>query len=183
MPKLRELHTPSARPQVVRYVDHHVITPPNHLRHAISIAPEHDADAAIARAEKALAALSEKFPVWMQAEWAKLAFAHAEIVADGFTDDGTARMIRIAHDICANAPLYGYAAAADIAGSLCKLIEETADRDAMPRALIARHVDAIGAIARGAKDVPSALELRLSATQSLLKQSILAIPAPSIAPD
>jgi hypothetical protein len=177
------MHTPSARPHVVRHVDHHVITPPNHLRHAISIAPEHDADAAIARAEKALAALSAKFPMWMQAEWARLAFAHAEIVADGFNDEATARFMRVATDICANAPLFGYAAAADIAGSLCKLIEDTVDRDAMPRALVARHVDAIGAIARGATNVPSALELRLSATHHLLRESAMAIPAPSIAPD
>ena len=88
-----------------------------------------------------------------------------------------------AHDIRVNAPLYGYPAAAGIAGSLCKLIEDIGDRDALPRGLVARHVETIGAIARGAKNVPSAMELRLSATQHLLRQSPITIPAPSLVPE
>ena len=184
MPKLRELEIPAHRPRIARFADHQIITPVNHLRRAVVDAPsENIEDDAVARAEKALAALSEKFPIWMQAEWARLAFAHAAIVADGFSEDATARFLQIARDIRVNAPVYGYAAAADIAGSLCKLIENVVDREGLPRALVARHVDVIGAIARGAKNVPSAMELRLSATQQLLRESSVVIPAPSLVPD
>jgi hypothetical protein len=184
LPKLREVEASASRPRIARFADHQIITPVNHLRRAISETPGDNVENdAVARAEKALAALSEKFPIWMQAEWARLAFAHAAIAADGFTEDATAKLLQISHDIRVNAPLYGYAAAADIAGSLCRLIEDIADRDALPRGLVARHVDAIGAIARGAKNVPSAMELRLSATQHLLRESAITIPAPSLAPE
>lgn len=184
MPKLREIEAPASRPRIARFADHQIITPVNHLRRAVNETPDPNVeDEAVMRAEKALAALSEKFPVWMQAEWARLAFAHAAIVADGFSEDATARLLQISHDIRVNAPLYGYAAASDIAASLCRLIDDISDRDALPRGLVTRHVDAIGAIARGAKNVPSAMELRLSATQHLLRESTFTIPAPSLAPN
>lgn len=183
MPELRHIESKAA-PRVATFPDHQIITPPNRLRHAISSSlNENDGDAAVARAEKALASLSEKFPIWMQAEWARLAFAHAEIAADGLTEDATRRLLQIAHDICGNAPLYGYATAAEIAGSLCRLIEESAARHNVPRALIARHVDAVGAIARGGNDAADAANLRAAVTQYLLRASSVAIAAPMLVPE
>ena len=183
MPELQHIES-NAAPRISTFADHQIITPPNRLRHAINSArDDDDGAAAVARAEKALASLSEKFPIWMQAEWARLAFAHAEIAADGLNDDATRRLLQIAHDICGNAPLYGYAAAAEIAGSLCRLIEESAARDSVPRALIARHVDAVGAIARNGNEAANAANLRAAVTQHLLRASSVAIAAPTLAPD
>jgi hypothetical protein len=176
LPKLDE--RPRTLPPAVRYADHQVITPPT-LRHAI--ADSVAGDEPVLRAEHALASLAQKFPVWMQAEWARLAFAYAEVSAEGFAPESTARLLRIAYDIRGNAPLYGFAEVAELAESLCRLIEEAPTLGAIPRMLVGRHVDAIGCAAKRRLRIDPA-ELRRAVTQHLLRQSSVAIAAPSLAP-
>ena len=67
---------------IVTYGDHEIITPENNLRGAVSKASSQSDDDPIARAEKALADLSNQFASWMDAECDRLDFEPCTQVAD-----------------------------------------------------------------------------------------------------
>ena len=79
------------RLRVETFADHHVITPANPLRRVIRRADHRDTtqagdiDAAVARAEQALAGLSGEFKTWMQVECDRLITAHAAMIAQGIS--------------------------------------------------------------------------------------------------
>ena len=134
---------------VVKHGDHEVIMPENKLRTAVSQgSTEDEGEAAIARAEKALAALSPEFGAWMDSECERLDGARRDIVSNGITDSNKGALFRAAHDIKGEAATFGYPAVASAAESLCRLIEHAPDRDRIPSALIEQHVDAVRAIYR-----------------------------------
>ena len=134
---------------VVNHGDHEVIVPENKLRAAVSkSSPEDDGEDAIARAEKALAALSPEFGVWMDSECERLDTPAAISSSDGFTDANKEALFRAAHDIKGEAATFGYPAVASAAESLCRLIEHAPDPGRIPLALIEQHVDAVRAIYR-----------------------------------
>lgn len=131
---------------VVNHGDHEVIVPENKLRAVVS--EDATEDDAIARAEKALAALSPEFGAWMDSECERLDGARREIVDSGFTDANKAALFRAAHDIKGEAATFGYPAVASAAESLSRLIEYAPDPSRIPGALIEQHVDAVRAIHR-----------------------------------
>lgn len=144
---------------VVDHGDHEVIVPENKLRAAlaqgsaaVSKAPHNDdrddGDDAIARAEKALAALSPEFGNWMDSECERLDGARSDILRGGFTDANKEALFRAAHDIKGQAATLGYPAVASAAESLCRLIEHAPVPGRIPPALIEQHVDAVRAIYR-----------------------------------
>lgn len=135
-------------PQVKAYADHHVITQPNPLRHAVQYADDKDLDDPVARAEQALADLSGEFDNWMQEECNRLAAAYGTVLKNGFTASARDELFRAAHDIKGDAATFGYAAAGAAADSLCRIIEHAPDITAVPADLIAHHVQAIQAIVR-----------------------------------
>ncbi|HEY8275209.1 MAG TPA: Hpt domain-containing protein [Pseudolabrys sp.] len=136
----------------VNHGDHEVIVPENKLRGAVSKGSRgddgNDGDDPIARAEKALAALSPEFGAWMDSECERLDGARREIVDSGFTDTNKEALFRAAHDIKGEAATFGYPAVASAAESLCRLIEHAPDPSRIPGALIDQHVDAVRAIYR-----------------------------------
>ncbi|HET7804799.1 MAG TPA: Hpt domain-containing protein [Pseudolabrys sp.] len=132
----------------VNYGDHEVIVPENKLRVAVSKASPQDDDDPIARAEKALAALSPEFGTWMDSECERLDGARREIVDSGFTAANKEALFRAAHDIKGEAATFGYPAVAAAADSLCRLVEHAPDPARIPTALIDQHVDAVRAICR-----------------------------------
>ena len=137
------------KPAVVNHGDHEVIVPENMLRAAVSNAShDDDGEDAIARAEKALAALAPEFGVWMDSECDRLDRARRDILRGGFTDANKETLFRAAHDIKGEAATFGYPAVASAAESLCRLIEHAPDPDRIPAALIDQHVDAVRAIHR-----------------------------------
>jgi HPt (histidine-containing phosphotransfer) domain-containing protein len=152
---------------VVKHGDHEVITPENKLRTAVSQgSPEDEGEAAIARAEKALAALSPEFGAWMDSECERLDGARRDIVSNGITDSNKGALFRAAHDIKGEAATFGYPAVASAAESLCRLIEHAPDPGRIPSALIEQHVDAVRAIYReyghsDAQKLATALTTRL----------------------
>jgi HPt (histidine-containing phosphotransfer) domain-containing protein len=153
------------KPSVATYADHEVITPPNKLRRAMSTAAK-PADNPVARAEQALAGLSDQFAAWMEAECERLDQARNAIKALGFTKPGRDKLFLAAHDIRGEAETLGYPSAAAPAGSLCRLIEHTPDMNRIPMALVDQHVDAVRAIIRESArpdmaDVAAALTRRL----------------------
>ena len=106
-----------ASPMVKAFGDHQVIMPPNPLRHLLSNVSEKDFDDPIARAEKALDALSGEFNDWMASECDRLAAAHADILKNGFSAAAQHELFRAAHDIKGSAATFGYPTAAAAAAT------------------------------------------------------------------
>jgi HPt (histidine-containing phosphotransfer) domain-containing protein len=132
--------------QVTSFADHHVITQPNPLRKVLLRVPESDLDDPVGRAEKALAGLSGEFKSWMAVEADRLSAAHAAVLRGGFTDETREELFRAAHDIKGDAATFGFPAAAEVAESLCRVIEHAPDLDMVPAELFTHHINAILAI-------------------------------------
>lgn len=147
---------------VEAFADHEVISQPNRLRAALrrqsDTAERAVSDDAVARAEAALAQLSDEFGQWMAEECERLAVAFAALRQDGLSKAVRDELFHAAHDIKGDAATFGYPAAAAVAFSLCRLIEHSPDFARVPDELIANHVHAIQAIVReGAGDGRSGL--------------------------
>ncbi len=131
------------------YGDHEVITPENKLRKAVSTAPMQPGEEdPVARAEKALAGLSDEFGNWMESECERLDKARAAVMKTGFTSNSKDMLFRAAHDIKGEAATFGFPLVAAAADSLCRLIEYTPDVTRIPLKLVDQHVDAVRAIFR-----------------------------------
>jgi HPt (histidine-containing phosphotransfer) domain-containing protein len=133
----------------VTYGDHEVIVPENTLRKAVSNRPpipgEEDP---VARAERALDALSSEFGSWMESECERLDAARRAIIKTGFNAAGKDELFRAAHDIKGEAATLGFPLVAAAAKSLCRLIEYSPDVTRIPIKLMDQHVDAVRAIFR-----------------------------------
>jgi HPt (histidine-containing phosphotransfer) domain-containing protein len=134
-------------PSVATFADHEVITPPHKLR-TVLVAAMDPNDDPVARAEAALAELSNEFSTWMQSECERLEAARQAVVQTGFTEKTKDTLFRAAHDIKGEAATFGYPSVAGVAESLCRLIEHTPDASRIPVALAEQHVDAVRAIVR-----------------------------------
>ena len=84
---------------VVTYADHEVITPAHPLNKAIASASQEDDDP-VARAEAALAQLSEQFAEWMQAECERLERARQDVLRQGVTQTTHGELSRATPSIC-----------------------------------------------------------------------------------
>jgi HPt (histidine-containing phosphotransfer) domain-containing protein len=181
--------------KVQTFPDHHVITQPNPLRKVLRRVDEKDMDDPVARAEKALAGLSNEFSNWMGIECDRLAAAHAAILRDGFNNFTREELFRSAHDIKGDAATFGYPTAATAAESLCRIIEHAPDIEKVPPDLIAHHINAIQAIVREHAKITAAgvacelsIRLRSVADEYLAHvnrdrpEHLEAIMAPSIVP-
>ena len=134
--------------EIQKFADHHVIMQPNPLRKVLRRVVDEDLDDPVARAEKALADLSDEFKTWMAIESDRLAAAHAAILKDGFSSASRDELFRAAHDIKGDAATFGFPSAGAAAESLCRIIEHAPDLARVPSELIAHHINAIQAIAR-----------------------------------
>jgi HPt (histidine-containing phosphotransfer) domain-containing protein len=179
---------------VATYADHEVITPPHKLRKAVTPATV-GGDDPVARAEAALALLSNEFDGWMQAECERLERARQDVTKLGFTAQTHDELFRAIHDIKGEAATFGYPAVAGVADSLCRLLEHTPEMTRIPIALVDQHVDAVRAIVRendraDRADMARALTKRLrEVTDEFLKHEnsfrpnyLESIFAPSLAP-
>jgi chemotaxis protein histidine kinase CheA len=104
-------------------------------------------DLSIAAAESAMKDLSGDFHNWMGDEVNRLVAAFEEFRnASPDTRDVT-NLFRASHDLRGQAGAFGYPLAAEIAGSLAKLLDKI-EPDYLPTQLIAHHVDAVRAVYR-----------------------------------
>jgi HPt (histidine-containing phosphotransfer) domain-containing protein len=134
---------------VTTYGDHEVLKPENRLRKAVSEKPSSaDDDDPIARAEAALAAMSDEFGSMMDGECERLDKARHKVLEGGFTKANKESLFHAAHDIKGEAATFGYPAVASAADSLCRLIEYSPDVTRIPPQLVDQHVDAVRAIYR-----------------------------------
>ncbi len=155
----------NASPSVATFTDHEVIMPPHNLRKAVVAAASGDDDP-VARAEAALAQLSNEFGDWMHAECERLEAARRNFARVGFTEKTHDELFRAAHDIKGEAATFGFPALAGVADSLCRLLEHTPELTRIPPTLVDQHVDALRAIARETGradlgDIARALTMRL----------------------
>lgn len=141
--------TKPTKPSVATFGDYEMITPANELRKVISEVPGRGNDnAAVERAEAALAALSSEFAAWMDSECERLDAARRTIKSKGLTKKTRDTLFLAAHDIKGEAATFGYPFVAASADSLCRLIEHTPEMERIPIALVDQHVDAMRAIIR-----------------------------------
>jgi chemotaxis protein histidine kinase CheA len=134
-------------PGITTYSDHEVIVTPNRLKKAVRRAGADERDP-IVDAEAALVELSAQFGIWMEDECAELDKARHLLHAEGFTEAARQRLFRAAHDIKGHGATFGFPIAAEVADSLCRLIEPDVDLSPAPLTLIDQCVDAVRAIIR-----------------------------------
>ncbi|MCA3596274.1 MAG: Hpt domain-containing protein [Methylobacterium sp.] len=104
-------------------------------------------DLSIAAAESAMKDLSGDFQNWMGDEVNRLVAAFDEYRSNGPGKRDISNLFRAAHDIRGQASAFGYPLAAEIAGSLAKLLDKI-EPDYLPVQLITHHVDAVRAVYR-----------------------------------
>ncbi|MBI1358660.1 MAG: hypothetical protein GC155_00065 [Alphaproteobacteria bacterium] len=126
-----------------------MITPPNALRAKVGDERPALDQGAIARAEAALADLSEQFNEWIVEELDKLVAAWDGFEADGGTAAARDELHRRAHDLKGLAPTYGYPLVGRFCASLCKLTGDDTVETQPPAPLLKAHVDAVKAAVKG----------------------------------
>lgn len=104
--------------------------------------------AAVAKAEAALKSLSGNFAEWLGDEIGKLEAARARTREAGMSGDDAESFYIHAHDLKGLGGTYEFPLITRLAGSLCRLIEEPANRASAPAALIDAHINAIRASLR-----------------------------------
>jgi hypothetical protein len=138
----------SAKPDVVTYGDHEIITPDtSKLRRMMRPALPGEPDP-LAAAEAALAAISGDFSGWMKDECQRLDDARRKVKQLGLYTETRQELFLAAHDLKGDAMTLGYPEVSPAADSLCRLLEHTPDLNKIPLAIIDQHVDAIRAIVR-----------------------------------
>jgi chemotaxis protein histidine kinase CheA len=134
-------------PSVTKFADHEVIVPPNRLKKAVRRGGSNDRDP-LTDAEIAFEQLSAQFESWMQDECAELELARRLTHTDGYSHTTRQKLFRAAHDIRGHGATFGYPLAADVADSLCRVLEEAPDPSRVPLVYIDQCVDAVRAIVR-----------------------------------
>jgi len=154
------------KPGITKYADHDVIVVPNRLKKkALRRAAMNEPDP-LTDAERALDELSAQFSSWMEDEFRELEEARQSIHRQGLTDVTRQALFRTAHDLKGHGTTFGYPMVADVADSLCRVIEHTADAARIPLTFIDQCVDAIRAIIRE-HDIENAEEVAAELAREL----------------
>jgi chemotaxis protein histidine kinase CheA len=136
------------KPGVTKYADHEVIVVPNRLKKkALRRAATNEPDP-LTDAERALEELSAQFGSWMEDECLALEEARWSVHQNGLTDVTRQALFRAAHDIKGHGTTFGYPMAANVAESLCRMMEHTADAARIPLTYIDQCVNSVRAIIR-----------------------------------
>ena len=137
-----------AKPDVITYGDHEVITPDTQkLRKTLRPAEPGEADP-VARAEAALAEISNDFSTWMHDECQRLDAARRKVKEQGLSKETRHELFLAAHDVKGDSGTVGFPEAVPAADSLCRLLEHTPDLTRIPLSIVDQHVDAVRAIVR-----------------------------------
>lgn len=137
-----------SRPDVITYGDHEIITPDTaKLRRSLRPAAPGEDDP-VARAEAALAQISNEFVTWMNDECERLDAARRRVREKGLNKTTCQELFLAAHDVKGDSATFGYPLVVPAADSLCRLLEHTPDITKIPPAIVDQHVDAVRAIVR-----------------------------------
>jgi hypothetical protein len=105
--------------------------------------------AALAKAEAALAGLSNNFGQWMNDELVKLDVARERVRTEGYNAETGESLYFRAHDLKGLGSTYGFPLVTRMAASLCRLIDDPSTRLRAPLVLLDAHIDGIKAAVRG----------------------------------
>lgn len=107
-------------------------------------------EAAVARADDALKAISGSFQQWLEEDMAKLQAARLAAEAAGWRADALEPVMAAAHDLKGLGGSCEFPLLTQIAASLCRLVETDAGKAAARAepALVSAHVDALRAALR-----------------------------------
>lgn len=105
-------------------------------------------EAAIERAEAAIAAMAGSFQSWIEEEIRLLNEAHAALRTTGLTAEAVDRFSQRAHDLKGQGTTLDFPFVTKIAESLCRLCEHLPEPDELPLSLVDAHVDAMRAVVR-----------------------------------
>ena len=125
-----------------------IIQVPNTLRAKVGGKLGNLDQAAIDKAEAALADLSSHFAEWLMDEIRKLEERQERIKQEGYTIENTESLYYSCHDLKGLGTTYGFPLITRIAGSLCKMMDDPEKRMEAPRKLVDAHLDAIRAAVR-----------------------------------
>ena len=138
----------SAKPDIITYGDHEVITPDTaKLRKTVRPAEPGEADP-VARAEAALVEISNEFSTWMHDECQRLDAARQRVKEQGLSKETRQELFLAAHDVKGDSGTFGFPEVVPAADSLCRLLEHTPDLKRIPLSIVDQHVDAVRAIVR-----------------------------------
>jgi hypothetical protein len=118
-------------------------SPPNRLKMKLGKSFGNFDASALARAEAAMAAMSDQFGDWLIDEMHKLEAAHKVICQPGSGEPELEDFYRRAHDLKGLGTTYGYPIVSEFAGSLCRLLDNPDARARAPRQILDAHVGAI----------------------------------------
>ena len=137
-----------AKPDVITYGDHELITPDTRsLRKTLRPAAPDEPDPVVC-AEEALAQISNEFSTWMHDECERLDAARCKVKDLGLSKETKQELFLAAHDVKGDSGTFGYPEVIPAADSLCRLLEHTPDLARIPLAIVDQHVDAVRAIVR-----------------------------------
>jgi HPt (histidine-containing phosphotransfer) domain-containing protein len=123
-----------------------VLDPPTRLRAKVRLLPAGAPDP-IERAERALAAAAVDDPRWLAETVARVFSTHEAARASSYTEPRLGDFYRALHDMRGQAPSLGYPLLAQVADSLCGLLD-LAKPHAPEERIVAAHVDAVRAMMR-----------------------------------
>jgi hypothetical protein len=184
-----------AKPDVITYGDHELITPDTrYLRNTLRPAKPDEPDP-VERAEAALAGIASEFDSWMKKECERLDAARRKVKEQGLIKETKRELFLAAHDVKGDSTTFGYPEVAPAADSLCRLLEHSPDPGKIPLSIIDQHVDAVRAIVRehgrsNSRAIALALtgKLRAVTDEFLVRENqsrpdvLKTIQSPSIAP-
>jgi chemotaxis protein histidine kinase CheA len=124
------------------------INPPNRLKAKLGNRLGGFDASAIARAEAALASMSDQFGGWLEEEMVKLEAAHKLVNTPGSGEKELEEFYRRAHDLKGLGTTYGYPIVSQFAASLCKLVDSPEGRSRAPKQILDAHVASIVAAVR-----------------------------------
>lgn len=125
-----------------------IIQVPNTLRAKVGGKMGTLDQAAITKAEEALASLSGQFEDWLGEEIDKLEAAQETVRKNGYTPENAEALYFRCHDLKGLGTTYGYPLITRMAGSICKMLDDVEIRMKAPRLLVDAHLDAIRAVVR-----------------------------------
>jgi hypothetical protein len=127
-----------------------VTKPRNLLREKLGGAVPAFDEAALKRAEAALAALSGEFQTWMEEEVVRMVEARDAARTSGYDNASLERLFGCSHDAKGLGATYEYPLVTRLSASLCRLIETPAGKEAARQQplLVEAHVEAIRAVVR-----------------------------------
>lgn len=117
-----------------------IITPPNVLKAKLGGALSLNSNAAVERAEQALASLSHEFDNWLDEELVRLETAWEAGKALDNREDQLNTVYGASHDLKGLATTYGYPLITRYADCLCKLLGTEEGRNIAPAKLIEAHI-------------------------------------------